>query len=95
MQPYGCVAQRITSAHLAGIRRGWGPAVRRALVEHEATLTELADHLGVSRQHVTRIVDGGKPTIPVETYLAICAFVGLDPNQHTNQHESTPPWDSL
>lgn len=48
----------------------------------------------MSRQHLTRTIDGNKPTIPVETYLAICINVGLDPNCYITTNESTPPWDS-
>ena len=84
---------RITSTNVASLSKRWGAAVRSALRRRDSNITELAAHVGVSRQHITRVVDGDKPTITVETYLAICEFTGLDPNQHTRTHETTPPWD--
>lgn len=54
----------------------------------------MARELDSSRQHITRLVDGDKPTITVETYLAICQYTGLDPNTYSRTHETTPPWDS-
>ena len=41
---------------------------------------------------MTKILDGEKPTLPVETYRAICVALSLDPNDYAQIQESTPPW---
>lgn len=85
---------RITSANVASVSGHWGRAVRAQLRRTGGTITGLARDLKVSRQHLTRTVDGDKATITVGTYLAVCERLGLDPDRYTSVHESTPPWDS-
>lgn len=83
----------MTSSNVASVSARWGAAVRAKLGKAGLSITELAAELGVSRQHLTRTVDGS-PTITVETYRSICDRLDLDPNSYIRTHESTPPWDS-
>ena len=82
------------STHVATVGPRWTAAVTAALKREGWTRTDLARILGVARQYVTKILDGEKPTLPVETYRAICVALDLDPNEYATIQESTPPWES-
>jgi DNA-binding phage protein len=85
---------RLTSTKLATVGRRWSTAVRTELGRQSKTLTDVAKSAGVTRQYLGRVLDGRTPTLPVETYLAVCKALSIDPNRYAKIDRSTPPWES-
>jgi DNA-binding Xre family transcriptional regulator len=88
------MSTRLTSTKLASVGRRWSTAVRTELDRQKKTLTDIATSAGVTRQYLGRVLDGHTPTLPVETYLAVCEALSINPNRYATIHRSTPPWES-
>ena len=85
---------RITTSSLAAVSSSWTSAVAGKLESSGSNRQGLARAIGCSRQYLAKILDGAKPTIPVEKFLAICRELDLDPNEYATPDKDSPPWQS-
>ena len=53
----------------------FGITVKKKLIEKSITISELAEALGCSRGHASRVINGKNDN--VDTKTAICEFLGL------------------
>lgn len=68
------------------MRAGWRRCARRRAKD----VAELARQLGVTRQYLSRILNGQTQTMPAWIYMALCAKLEIDPLKHLTTKE--PPW---
>lgn len=54
----------------------WGKAVKKALIDVDMTITDLADRLELSRTHVSAVINGRENSPSVST--AISNFLGIE-----------------
>lgn len=89
VQLSGCM--RVTCRELATVRKTWGTAIIRGLLDAGVTIANAAEQLGVSRQYIERLISGAAKTIPLEHLLSLSAMAGVDPAAHTT---TRTPWPS-
>lgn len=86
-----CMSLRLTG-DLGTVRSSWGPAVKRALASGTSrvgSISELAREIGMVRQHLSDLLNSRRPTIAVDTYLAVCGVLDMDPKNYvTDTHDS-------
>lgn len=57
-------------------REEWAKEVRKALVDRDESASQMADHLGLSRQWVSKVLLGDNPG--TETVAQINKYLGLE-----------------
>ena len=79
---------RLTLPEAATVSDAWRLAAKSKTRDIQA----LASEVGVTRQYMSRILNGHAQTIPATTYLAICEQLEIAPDDHILQKASLP-WE--
>ena len=77
---------RLTQPETATVQTAWLRDVKSRV-----KIQALADAIGVRRQYLSRVLNGGTETIPATTYHAICKHCEIDPNKHLTKAKL--PWE--